>query len=324
VITLALWRSRPLEEKKEWGTRMARSKVGLALASVALAVLLASMAAALAAKPSAGQTAVAVTLVGAGDISRCDNKGDTATARLVASIPGTVFTAGDNAYQEGTLWQFRNCYDPTWGRFKARTKPTVGNHEYRTSGASGYFNYFGASAGEPGKGYYSYNRGAWHIIALNSECAYVQGGGCDPGSEMLTWLKNDLTAHPSRCTLAYFHKPLFSSGYSHGNNPEVKPLWNALYAAHADVVISGHDHVYERFARQTPSGALDTRGIREFVVGTGGAELGGFNTVQPHSQVRNANTHGVLKLRLDSASYSWKFVHVAGKTFTDSGTTSCS
>src|SRR5829696_4821603 len=149
-------------------------KIALLLASMSLAVLLASTAAVLTAEPSAGQTA-AVTLVGAGDISRCDNTHDTATARLVASIPGTVFTAGDNAYQEGTLWQFRNCYDPTWGRFKARTKPTVGNHEYRTSGASGYFNYFGASAGEPGKGYYSYNRGAWHIIALNSECAYVQG-----------------------------------------------------------------------------------------------------------------------------------------------------
>jgi hypothetical protein len=296
-------------------------KIGLLLASMALAAMLASMATVLVAGPSAGQTS-AVTLVGAGDISRCDNKGDTATARLVSSIPGTVFTAGDNAYQEGSLYQFKNCYGPTWGRFKARTKPTVGNHEYRTPGAAGYFNYFGAAAGQPGKGYYSYNRGAWHIIALNSMCAYVQGG-CDPGSPMLTWLKNDLAAHPTRCTLAYFHKPLFSSGYSRGN-PVVKPLWNALYSAHADVVVSGHDHVYERFARQTPSGALDEKGIREFVVGTGGAELGGFNHTARHSQVRNANTYGVLKLRLESGGYSWKFVHVAGKTFTDSGTTSCS
>jgi hypothetical protein len=297
-------------------------KIALLLASVALAVLLASTAAVLTAEPGVGQTS-AVTLVGAGDISRCDNKGDTATARLVSSIPGTVFTAGDNVYNEGTLWQFRNCYDPTWGRFKARTKPTVGNHEYRTPGAAGYFDYFGAAAGERGEGYYSYNRGAWHIVALNSQCAYVQGGGCDPGSEMLTWLKGDLAAHPSRCTLAYFHKPLFSSGYSRGN-PVVKPLWNVLYNHHADVIVSGHDHVYERFARQTPSGALDEHGIREFVVGTGGAELGGFNHTARHSQVRNANTYGVLKLTLNSASYSWKFVPVAGKTFTDSGTTSCS
>jgi len=140
---------------------------------MALAAMLASMATILSAEPSAGQTS-AVTLVGAGDISRCDSKGDTATARLLGSISGTVFTAGDNAYQEGSLWQFKNCYGPTWGQYKARTKPSVGNHEYRTPGASGYFDYFGAAAGGRGKGYYSYNRGAWHIIALNSMCAYVQ------------------------------------------------------------------------------------------------------------------------------------------------------
>jgi hypothetical protein len=300
----------------------ALGKMALLLASVSFGVLLASATAVLTAEPGAGQTSV-VTLVGAGDISRCDNKGDTATAKLLDSISGTVFTAGDNAYKEGSLWQFNNCYDPTWGRHKSRTKPTVGNHEYRTPGASGYFDYFGAAAGDRGEGYYSYDRGAWHIVALNSQCAYVQGGGCDPGSEMLTWLKNDLANHPSRCTLAYFHKPLFSSGYSRGN-PVVKPLWNVLYNHHADVIVSGHDHVYERFARQSPSGALDERGIREFVVGTGGAELGGFNYTARNSQVRNANTRGVLKLRLSSTSYSWKFVPVAGKTFTDSGTTSCS
>ena len=279
------------------------------------------MAAVLTAEPSAGRTS-AVTLVGAGDISRCDSTGDTATARLLDSISGTVFTAGDNAYKDGSLYQFNHCYDPTWGRHKARTKPAIGNHEYRTDReASGYFDYFGAAAGEPGKGYYSYDRGAWHIIALNSMCAYVEGG-CDPGSPMLTWLKNDLAAHPNRCTLAYFHKPLFSSGYSRGN-PVVKPLWNVLYAAHADVVISGHDHVYERFARQTPGGRLDEHGIREFVVGTGGAEPGGFNYTARHSQVRNANTYGVLKLRLKNAGYRWKFVPVAGKTFTDSGFNYC-
>jgi acid phosphatase type 7 len=300
---------------------MGRSRVGVALASVVLAVLLASTAAVLSASPGEGQTARVVTLVGAGDISRCDNRGDTATARLVASIPGTVFTAGDNAYKEGTLRQFRRCYDPTWGRFKARTKPTVGNHEYRTPGARGYFDYFGAAAGERGKGYYSYDRGAWHIVALNSMCAYVRGG-CEPDSPMMTWLRRDLAANPARCTLAYFHKPLFSSGYSRGN-PVVKPLWNVLYNHHADVIVSGHDHVYERFARQTPRGTKSERGIRQFVVGTGGAELGGFNYTERHSQVRNAKTYGVLKLRLAANSYGWRFVHVAGKTFTDSGSTRC-
>jgi acid phosphatase type 7 len=298
-------------------------KMTLLLASVSFGVLLASAAAVLTAEPGAGQTAT-VTLVGAGDISRCDNTGDSATARLVASIPGTVFTAGDNAYKEGSLYQFRHCYDPTWGRFKARTKPSVGNHEYRTdpeASASGYFDYFGAAAGGQGEGYYSYVRGAWHIIALNSMCAYVRGG-CEPTSPMMTWLKNDLASHPTRCTLAYFHKPLFSSGYSRGN-PVVKPLWNVLYNHHAEVIVSGHDHVYERFARQTPEGAKSERGIREFVVGTGGAELGGFNYTARHTQVRNANTYGVLKLRLAPTSYGWRFVHVAGKSFTDYGSTPC-
>ena len=298
---------------------------------MALAAMLASMATVLTAEPSVGQTS-AVTLVGAGDISRCDNKGDTATAKLLDSISGTVFTAGDNAYKEGTLWQFNNCYDPTWGRFKVRTKPVVGNHEYRTPGASGYFNYFGAAAGEPGKGYYSYNRGAWHIVALNSECKYWATGFKDGPSrcssqrqaDMIAWLRADLAANPSRCTLAYFHQPRFSSGYG-GNALETQPIWDALYAARADVVLSGHDHIYERFARQSPSGALDTsRGIRQFTVGTGGVNHGGIGTIKANSQVRNTTAYGVLKLTLNSTSYSWKFVPVAGKTFTDSGTTSCS
>jgi hypothetical protein len=305
-------------------------KIALGLVSMGLAVLLASTAAVLTAKPGEGQTA-AVTLVGAGDIARCDRTGDTATARLLANIPGTVLALGDNAYQEGTLAQFNNCYDPTWGSYKARTKPIVGNHEYRTSGASGYFTYFGAAAGQQGKGYYSYNRGAWHIVALNSECRYWATGFKDGPSlcssqqqaDMIAWLKADLAANPARCTLAYFHQPRFSSGYG-GNALETQPIWDALYAARADVVISAHDHVYERFARQTPTGTQSNRGIRQFVVGTGGASHGGFHIIKAHSQVRNGKTYGVLKLTLNSSSYGWKFVPVAGKTFTDSGTTSCS
>ena len=300
------------------------SKAVLASAYVSLAVLLACASALLAARPGQGQTApppATVTLVGAGDIARCDYNGDTATARLLASIPGTVFTAGDNSNQSGTLYQFRHCYDPTWGRYKARTKPSVGNHDYRTPGASGYFTYFGAAAGVRSKGYYSYDRGAWHIVVLNSVC-YQVSGGCESDSPMLSWLRQDLTSHPSRCTLAYFHKPLFSSGYSRGN-PVVRPFWNVLYNNHADVIVSGHDHDYERFARQTPTGVESDNGIREFVVGTGGTFLGGFNYTARHSQVRNATTHGVLKLRLAPTSYGWRFVHVAGKRFTDYGSTPC-
>ena len=156
---------------------------------------------------------------------------------------------------------------------------------------------------------------------MNSECDHLREG-CSSTSPMVRWLRNDLAAHPSRCTLAYFHKPLFSSGY-HGNNHEVRPLWRALYDAHADVIVNGHDHDYERFARQTPWGMKSERGIREFVVGTGGGERRRFGTVKPHSQVRNAKAYGVLKLRLKPSGYRWRFVHVAGKTFTDTGFNFC-
>ncbi len=260
-------------------------------------------------------------LVGVGDIASCSSSGDEATAKLLDTINGTVFTTGDNVYESGTDTEFTNCYEPSWGRHKARTRPSVGNHEYGTAGASGYFNYFGAAAGERGKGYYSYDLGAWHIIVLNSNCSQV--GGCGAGSAQEQWLRADLAAHPTTCTLAYWHHPRFSSG-SHGNSTAVQPLWQALYDAGADVVVSGHDHNYERFAPQTPSGAADpTFGIREFVAGMGGKSHYGFGTIQPNSQVRNSDTYGVLKLTLHATSYDWQFVPETGKTFTDSGTTTC-
>jgi hypothetical protein len=263
-------------------------------------------------------------LVGAGDIASCDDlAGAQATAKLLDSIPGTVFAVGDLAYPDGSDEQFANCYGLTWGRFKDRTRPAPGNHEYHRDGASGYVRYFGATAGDPKKGYYSYDLGEWHIVVLNSECAEV--GGCGTGSAQEQWLRQDLTAHPAKCTLAYWHKPLFSSGAKHGNDPEVKALWNALYAANADLVINGHDHDYERFAPQDPSGNLDPqRGIREFVVGTGGKNSHrSFASPKPNSEVRQADTFGVLKLTLHPMSYDWEFVPEAGKTFTDSGTGTC-
>jgi len=267
--------------------------------------------------------------VGAGDIASCASSGDEATANLLDGIPGTVYTLGDNAYNSGTDAEFANCYDPSWGRHKARTKPSVGNHEYQTAGASGYYNYFGdvASPTEPGcrincKGYYSYDLGAWHIVALNSMCENV--GGCGASSTMVTWLQGDLAAHPSSCTLAYWHHPVFSSGSAHGNDPKMIPSWDALYAAGADVVLSGHDHDYERFAPQKSSGEADsTRGIREFVVGTGGRSLRAFGTIRANSEVRNFDTYGVLKLTLHASSYEWQFVPEADKTFSDSGTGNC-
>lgn len=256
-------------------------------------------------------------LVGAGDISTCTNAGDTKTAALIEDIAGTVFTAGDNAYEDGTLEQFQTCYDPTWGAFLDRTRPTPGNHDYHTPGADGYFTYFGSRAGEPGEGWYAYDLGDWRIYALNSNCSDV--GGCGAGSPQRAWLKADLAANPRRCVLAYWHHPRFSSGF-HGNSPQVKGFWTALYQAGADVIINGHDHDYERFARQKPSGERASDGIREFVVGTGGDDRRPFANIKANSQVRNASTWGVLKLTLHATSYDFEFVPQAGRTFTDART----
>jgi len=246
---------------------------------------------------------------------------DEATAKLLDVIPGTVFTAGDNAYPDGTLEQYLNCYGPTWGRHKARTHPAAGNHEYHTPGAAGYFRYFGAAAGDPTKGYYSYDLGAWHIIVINSNCTFI--GGCQAGSPQEQWLEADLVAHPAPCTLAYWHHPRFSSGF-HGNDTEMQPIWQALYTAGVDVVINGHSHMYERFAPQGPAGQADAQyGLREFVVGTGGDKLEPMRTVQPNSEVRNNSTHGVLKLTLHPSGYDWVFIPVAGASFTDVGQGTC-
>jgi acid phosphatase type 7 len=273
---------------------------------------------------ASGKPAADPVLVGAGDIASCDDlAGAEATAKLIDEIPGTVFAAGDLAYPDGSDEQFAKCYGPTWGRFKDRTRPAPGNHEYHKSGASGYARYFGAAAGDPSKAYYSYELGSWHIVVLNSECAEV--GGCDAASPQGKWLREDLAQHPVACTLAYFHKPLFSSGGRHGGDPEMKPMWDALYHAGADVVLNGHDHDYERFAPQDPEGHRDpAHGLREFVVGSGGKNshrtMGG---AKANSEVRNDDTFGVLKLTLHATGYEWEFVPEAGKTFTDSGSGSC-
>ncbi len=267
------------------------------------------------------------TLVGAGDIASCkDLSGAIATAKLIEEIPGTVFATGDLAYESGTLEQFRNCYGKAWGSFKERTRPAPGNHEYVNPGAAGYFDYWGAEAGPRGKGYYSYDLGAWHIVVLNTNCALPGVGGCGKGSPQETWLKEDLATHPTICTLAYGHHPLFSSGIfkSHALHPELKPLWKDLYDAHADLVLAGHEHSYERFAPQDPEGNRDEHhGIREIVVGTGGRshDLLGFPTA--NSEVRQWLTYGVLKLTLAPGKYEWEFVPVEGGTFRDSGSGIC-
>ncbi|HSV37469.1 MAG TPA: DNRLRE domain-containing protein [Nocardioidaceae bacterium] len=257
-------------------------------------------------------------LVGAGDISN-SGSGDSQTAALINALPNaTVFTMGDNVYSNGTSSEFNTYYNPTWGAFKARTKPSPGNHDYNTSGATGYYGYFGSLAGPSGQGYYSYDLGNWHIVSLNSEVSM------SAGSAQETWLRNNLAASTKPCTLAYWHKPLFTSGSNHGPDTGTRPLFQALYDFDADVVVTGHNHQYERFAPMTPTGTLDnTNGIREFVAGMGGAGHYSFGTIQPNSQARNSTDFGVLKFTLHSNSYDWEFVPVAGASYSDSGTTAC-
>ncbi|MBI4278337.1 MAG: metallophosphoesterase [Armatimonadetes bacterium] len=259
-------------------------------------------------------------LVGAGDIASCNSDGDEATARLLDTIPGTVFTAGDNAYERGTDDEFRECYRPTWGRHRARTRPAPGNHDYGTPGAAGYFRYFGAAAGEPGRGYYSYTLGTWQVLVLNSNCRAI--GGCGDGSRQMAWLRAELANHRAQCTVAIWHHPPFSSGL-HGSQPETQPLWAALYQSGGDVVIAGHDHSYERFAPQDAQGRPDPTGMRLFVVGTGGRSHYRFRTPLPTSEVRHTGTFGILKLVLRPGRYEWEFVPEAGKTFHDSGSAVC-
>jgi hypothetical protein len=260
-------------------------------------------------------------LVGAGDIAVCG--AEKRTARLLDGIAGTIFTAGDNAYYFGTYEEFERCYAPSWGRHRARTRPSPGNHDYRTEGAAGYFTYFGSVAGDPRRGYYSYDLGTWHVLSLNSDCTEI--GGCRKGSAEEKWVQADLAAHPARCTAAYWHHPLFSSGLHLDKPGKMRDIWIDLYEAGAEVVMNGHDHDYERFAPQDPWGRADPeRGIREFVVGTGGAHLRSFQRrAIANSQTRSDKWHGVLKLTLHADSYDWEFIPEAGGDFTDSGSSPC-
>ncbi len=260
------------------------------------------------------------TLVGAGDIASCSSSGDEATATLLDAIPGTVFTTGDNVYEAGSASEYNNCYAPSWGRHKARLRPVVGNHEYGTSGAAGYFGYFGAAAGKPGEGWYSYDLGAWHVVVLNSNCSVVS---CATGSAQEKWLRADLAASQTACTVALWHHPRFSSG-SHGNDLTVQPLWNALYDYGAEIVLNGHDHTYERFAPQRPDGTRDDAyGIRQFVIGSGGKNHYAFNGIKPNSEARNNTEFGVLRVTLRANGYDFRFIPTSGGTYTDAGSGTC-
>lgn len=268
-------------------------RIQVALASVALAC----------GDPSAPQSGEQ-TLIAVGDIAGCTSTGDEAVAALLDTVPGPIATLGDNVYLEGSTTQFTNCFEPSWGRHKARIRPSVGNHDWSGGTLDGYFDYFGEAAGPRNLGYYSYDLGAWHIIALNSE---IDTG---PQSAQVAWLMSDLAANPRGCTLAYWHRPRFNSG-DHLSDTRMAPLWDALYAANADLVLNGHEHDYERFAPQSPEGIADpVRGIREFVVGTGGfqVELSFPDNREANSEFRNGSTFGVLRLKLRPDSYSWDFI----------------
>ena len=275
-------------------------------------------------EPGKNQT---VILVGAGDIAGCEDlSGAQATAELLSKIPGTVFAAGDLAYEDGSAANFKDCYDKTWGPFKDRTKPALGNHEYHEPTASAYFQYWGDMAGPAGQGYYSYDIGNWHVVVLNTNCYIKSLGGCAEGSPQEIWLKQDLQEHANDCIVAYGHHALYSSGISlkHAVHTELRPLWQDLYAAHADLVLAGHEHSYERFAAQDPNGKIDEKnGIREIVAGTGGRSHDLLGIPMKNSEVRNWNTYGVLKLTLAPDKYTWEFIPAQGKPFTDSGTAAC-
>jgi hypothetical protein len=264
-----------------------------------------------------------VVLTGAGDIASCGLRGDTETSDLLVNQPGTIFTAGDNAYENGSTANYASCYAPTWGRVLDRTTlPAVGNHDWNTPGAAGYLAYFGSAAAPNGTTWYSTDLGAWHVIVLDSNCAKV--GGCVAGSPQGRWLAADLAAHAdTRCTLAIWHHPRFSSG-EHGNDADVGPFWEQLVAAHADLVINGHDHDYERFAPQNAAGKEDRKtGLREIVVGTGGASLRTFPNVAANSEIRLAGEWGVIRLTLHVANYDWEFLPATKGAITDYGSALC-
>jgi hypothetical protein len=260
------------------------------------------------------------TLIGAGDIALCRSGVDEATATLLDEIAGTVFTTGDNVYPDGSEEEYADCYDPSWGRHVDRTRPSPGNHDYHTANGAGYYSYFGTRAGENRDGWYSYELGGWHVVVLNSNCSAV--GGCDEASAQYDWLVADLAATSAECILAYWHHPLFNAG-GHQGNSLLAPLWDVLHDAGADVVLNGHDHNYQRWARQDPAGEADPDGIRQFVVGTGGAAPYGQKRSPENLEVFGT-AHGLLQLQLDPTGYEWEFIPVAGTEFTDRGSESCS
>jgi hypothetical protein len=264
------------------------------------------------------------TVVAVGDIVTCDGlkpvlaSAYAETAALVKPTDALVLTLGDSTYPVGALKEFNNCFKPTWGAFKDRIRPAPGNHEYMTPGAAGYYDYFADLAGPDRRGYYSFDYGGWHFISLNSNI------DVSPQSPQYQWLLQDLArSKQTLCTIAYWHHPLFSSGL-HGNNPQMAPFYAAVQKAGVDIILNGHDHIYERFGPQTAEAVANpTGGVREFVIGTGGAPTYPFRLIKPNSEVRNNNSHGVVRFNLAPGRYSWRYEAIAGSSFSDTGSGQC-
>lgn len=253
----------------------------------------------------------------AGDVGQCATPGARITGQLIQSLPYPVLAAGDLAYPDGRAEEFAHCYHPFWGAFRERTYPAPGNHDYRTQGAAGYFGYFGDRAGDPAKGYYSFDLGAWHIVSLNSNREL------DADSPQLKWLEADLRQHRQRCVLAFWHHPRFSSG-PHGSDARMQAIWETLYRHHVSVAATGHDHDYERFAPMSDRGEPDAqRGVRSFVVGTGGAARYELKQRQARSEAWHNASWGVLKLTLHATRYDWEFLPATPTTFRDTGSAEC-
>lgn len=297
--------------------------VTVVVSIVMIGLLLGSVFGGNGSEPRSTETAV---LLAAGDIAECDHQGDEATARILASHPGaTIAALGDNAYQHGTPQEFESCYAPSWGKFKDRTMPATGNHDNATKNAQGYWSYFGPRGGPYDKYYYSYDLASWHVVVLNSDCWRV--GGCESDDPQAQWLRKDLERHRALCTLAYWHRPPFSSGRygAPKDTARVRPLWRILTEHAVDMLLTGHEHSYERFAPMDADGNRDEEhGVRLFVVGTGGGNLRKFeNDPLPTTEARQDDTWGVLKLDLKPTGYDWEFLPVSGSSFDDSGSGAC-
>jgi hypothetical protein len=256
--------------------------------------------------------------VDSGAPARCDQAAT--AAQVLALKPDAVIALGDQQYETNTAAAYVSVFDKSWGQFKDLIHPTIGNHEYLTHDATGYFGYFGGAAGDPTKGYYSWNLGAWHMIALNSECSHV--GGCRSGSAQETWLQADLAANPTACTLVTWHEPRWSSG-EHGNATQMDAIWRDLVDAHVDVVLTGHNHDYERFPALDASGNPNPSGVQEFVVGTGGKNHYPFKAPAIAGEIRDDTSFGILKMTLHQTGYDWQFLPAPGYRFTDSGSMAC-